>query len=292
MVGLLGCRVSYLTRSLLSINSFHEGSQHPGSPSVDHYPLCENAHDITNVTTGIQTNNPTCVNAKNIDANHTDLMFSPKGLHLCNLNVQRILPKIDELRIIMANDRCPDIMGLCETFLGPNITDSQVAVDGFEFIRKDMMDTQNRLGGGLILYFRESLKVRRRPEYEFSKIETIWAEIELPNSKPFIVCSVYRPPNAHSEWIDLFEEELSIAQVTGLELILMGDLNIDLTPCTNNKWSNLIQLFDLSQLVREPTLVTESSATLIDHVYSSCPENITSCFVSKLSASDHFPICS
>ena len=71
----------------------------------------------------------------------------------------------------------------------------------------------------------------------------------------------------------------------------MGDFNIDLIPCTNNKWSNLLQLFDLSQLVREPTCVTESSATLIDHVYSSCPENITSCFVSKLSASDHFPIC-
>ena len=143
----------------------------------------------------------------------------------------------------------------------------------------------------MILYFRESLKFRRRPEYEISKIETVWAEIELPNSKPFLVCSVYRPPNAHSEWIDLFEEELSIAQVTGLELILMGDFNIDLIPCTNNKWSNLLQLFDLSQLVREPTRVTESSATLIDHVYSSCPENITSCFVSKLSASDHFPIC-
>ena len=71
----------------------------------------------------------------------------------------------------------------------------------------------------------------------------------------------------------------------------MGDFNIDLIPCTNNKWSNLLQLFDLSQLVLEPTRVTESSATLIDHVYSSCPENITSCFVSKLSASDYFPIC-
>ena len=152
------------------------------------------------------------------------------------------------------------------------------------------MDTQNWLDGGLILYFRESLKFRRRPEYEISKIEIIWAEIELPNSKPFLVCSVYRPPNAHSEWTDLFEEELSIAQVTGFELILMGDFNIDLISCTNNKWSNLLQLFDLSQLAREPIRVTESSATLIDHAYSSCPENITSCFVSKLSASDHFPI--
>ena len=77
--------------------------------------------------------------------------------------------------------------------------DQQVAIEGFEFLRKDRMDTQNKTGGGFILYFIHSLKCKRRPEYEISKIETIWAEIELPNTKPF-----YRPPNAHSEWIDLF----------------------------------------------------------------------------------------
>ena len=57
----------------------------------------------------------------------------------------------------------------------------------------------------------------------------------------------------HSSWINLFEEDLSIAQATGLEFILMGDFNIDFNSCTNNKWLNFLQLFDLSQLVSEPT---------------------------------------
>ena len=105
------------------------------------------------------------------------------------------------------------------------------------------------------------------------------------------MCSVYRPPNVHSDWIDLFEEELSIAQATGLEFILMGDFNIDLNACTNSKFLNMLQIFDLTQFVREPTRVTQTSETLIDHVYSSHPENITDCFVSNLSISDHFPIC-
>ena len=95
-------------------------------------------------------------------------------------------------------------------------------------LRKDRMDTRNKTGGGLILYLRKSLKYIRRQEYEISKIETIWAEISLPNSKPFLICSVYRPPNVKCEWIDLFEEELCIAQATGLEFILMGDFNIQL----------------------------------------------------------------
>ena len=118
-------------------------------------------------------------------------------------------------------------------------------------------------------------------------------EIELPNSKHVLICSAYRPPSSENYWIDLFDEELSITQSTGLELILMGDFNIDLNLCTNNKWIHLItlQLFDLSQIVTEPTRVTETVATIIDLIYVSNPENISNCYVYKLSISDHFPVC-
>ena len=49
----------------------------------------------------------------------------------------------------------------------------------------------------------------------------------------FLICTAYRPPNATPSWIDLLEEELSAAQTTGLELILMGDINIDLHICSS-----------------------------------------------------------
>ena len=94
----------------------------------------------------------------------------------------------------MANQSCPDVIGLCETFLTCNISDNQIAIDGFDFIRKDRSDTQNKTGGGIILYFRKSLDCKRRREIEISEIETLWAEIALPNSKPFLFCSVYPPP--------------------------------------------------------------------------------------------------
>lgn len=113
----------------------------------------------------------------------------------------------------------------------------------------------------------------------------------MPNAKPFLICSVYRPPSACSDWINSFEEELTIAQTTGLEFILMGDFNIDITHSINTKWMNLIQLFDLTQLVSSPTRVTQSSSTIIDHVYTSNPENITETFVPYYAISDHFPVC-
>ena len=45
------------------------------------------------------------------------------------------------------------------------------------------------------------------------------------------------------------------------------------------------------RFITEPTRVTETTDTLIDHVYTTHPENIVRCFTSSLSLSDHFPIC-
>ena len=71
----------------------------------------------------------------------------------------------------------------------------------------------------------------------------------------------------------------------------MGDINIDYKHCSNSKWANLTQLFDLSQLITEPTRVTDTSSTIIDHVYTTEPGNITESFVPQYAISDHYPVC-
>lgn len=120
----------------------------------------------------------------------------------------------------MANDKSPETLGLCETFLGPNISDQHVGIDGYDMIRKDRTETQNKTGGGLKFYFRNTLKFKRRPEYKISKFETIWTEIELSNAKASLLCSVYRSSSAQAEWIDLSEEKSSIAHVTGTRIYI------------------------------------------------------------------------
>ena len=76
---------------------------------------------------------------------NTELVFRSKGLHFCNLNIRHIVPKLDELRITMAHEHCPDIFGMCETFLTSSISDDQMATVGFDLIRKDRSDTQKIL---------------------------------------------------------------------------------------------------------------------------------------------------
>ena len=53
----------------------------------------------------------------------------------------------------MAEENDPDIIWIYEEFLNPCISCNQVTINGFSHIRKDRPDTQDKSGGGLILYF-------------------------------------------------------------------------------------------------------------------------------------------
>ena len=150
----------------------------------------------------------------------TDFVFRSKGLHIANLNIHHLLPKLDGLRISLAYENGPDLLGICETFLNESISYSQLTIDGFDHIRKGRSVTQDKSGVGVILYFRNNINCKRRPEFEISNLETIWSKIISPNSKPFQLCTAYRPPNVTSNWIDLLEEELSATQSSGLEIII------------------------------------------------------------------------
>ena len=114
----------------------------------------------------------------------------------------------------MSSKQGPDIVGMCETFLKKNNPDSQLFIEGFNILRKDRSDVQDKSGRGLLLYYKQALQVIRRNDLEISNIESIWAEVILPNSRPFLIWTVYRPLSALSNWIDLYEEELSKAHAT------------------------------------------------------------------------------
>ena len=60
-----------------------------------------------------------------------------------------------------------------------------------------------------------------------AKLKTVSFMYGLPSSSLF-------------RWTDLFEEELSAAQTSGLEMIIIGDINIDYHACKNCKWLNLV----------------------------------------------------
>ena len=77
----------------------------------------------------------------------------------------------------------------------------------------------------------------------------------------------------------------------GREMILLGDFNKNLL--NNHKdieWENFVTSLGLSQLVCDPTRVTDTSSTLIDHIYTNFDENVAHVNVCKMSISDHYAV--
>ena len=73
------------------------------------------------------------------------------------------------------------------------------------------------------------------------EIETIWLEVSLPNSKPILFCSAYRPPSATVAWIDLFTKQIERVSCCGNEIIISGDMNINLLQDPQMYWSDALE---------------------------------------------------
>ena len=157
------------------------------------------------------------------------------------------------------------------------------------FERKDRAESGNSTstnGGGILIYLSNHINYVRRHDLECSNIESIWIEIKIRNSKPFLLCSVYRPPSSPAEWYDYFSTQIDKSHAITEEIYIMGDLNVNVdsqnATLTCIKWKHITELYDLHQLIQEPTRITAHSSTLIDHLYVSTPENVTESFAQKL----------
>ena len=72
----------------------------------------------------------------------------------------------------------------------------------------------------------------------------------------------------------------------------MGDLNCNMLPSSLNTFNtqallNVTDVYNLKQLVKEPTRVTPASSTLIDVILTSHPDNASCSGVSHVGISDH-----
>ena len=178
------------------------------------------------------------------------------------------------------------------------VDDSILYMQGYNTERKDrasvkQYDSSRKRGGGIVVYLAEHVKYTRRSDLESSDVELIWLEINLMNTKPFLIGSVYRPPNACARWIKDFSNQVEKAASLAEEIHFLGDFNINLLSDDEQyrTWSHSFEAYDIAQMVNEPTRVTAKSATLIDHIYTNRPDTITACFVPAVALSDHYPVC-
>ena len=114
------------------------------------------------------------------------------------------------------------------------------------------------------------------PDY----LEALCVEVRKPKSKPILIVSCYRLPNSNHEVLKLIENLIKNLDNEEKEIVILGDFNYDLLnrSVTHNSdnFLEILNLYQLHQLINEPTRITETSKTLIDVVITNKPENYLS----------------
>ncbi|EDO49849.1 predicted protein [Nematostella vectensis] len=220
--------------------------------------------------------------------NSTDsIVPNLRGFKMALLNIVSLPNHIDEIRIMNMLDNV-DVFGFNETRLDETVTNGEMNIPGFDIIRKD----RKRNGGGVCLYVRDSHNYRIRNDLVPEDLEAVCVEIIKPNSKPFIVCTVYRPFIISSrEFFVSFENLIKNLDNLAIEFHLLGDLNGNMlseVPTYEAKiFKRIYQTYQLSQLITKPTRITKSSKSLLDHYVTNSPEKIVKTGVIQTGLSDH-----
>ena len=223
-----------------------------------------------------------------------------KGMHFIHLNMNSILPKIDEIRYIVKPTNAT-VIGLSETKLDNTVFSSKPEIEGYDLTRSD----QSRRGGVVACFVENSISYSRKPNFCINT-ESIFIEIFLPKTKPVLNGILYRPPDKY-DFVNCLERTFSDTDVfESKECSLLGDININLQPKdkdifrhkpanTINKEiphlarSNLEFCFtnSLEQIIRRPSRVTDQTATLIDHILTNSSDKVSQSGVIDLGLSNH-----
>ena len=101
-----------------------------------------------------------------------------------------------------------DVIALSESMLNSSISNEDIFIEGFskEIYRND--HPSNTKKGGVCLYFREGLPIKRRTDLELVQ-EMIVTEITIARKKIFFI-TVYRSPSQNSEQFEHFIASLQM----------------------------------------------------------------------------------
>ena len=124
------------------------------------------------------------------------------------------------------NDKEIDVLAINETRMDDSVPTQSIAIQGYSWISKN----RNRSGGGVGFFIRDSINFRPRPDLNDLEIEILTIQISKQNVKPFLITTLYRPPNDPIDTLYRFENCLQLIDNDSKESIILGDVNYDFLP--------------------------------------------------------------
>lgn len=199
---------------------------------------------------GQRSHNPSnCVRITPNPAIRRDGSLSAYVPSLYLSNVMSLAPKIDEIRHVVTYANL-DCVCITESWLQSHVHDNVVALDGFNLVRRDRVDT---IHGGVCTFIKDNINFTILEDLEDSLFEALWIKLRpsrLPRGYSCIVLgNIYHPPSADdSAVLQYLSKCLSFieSRYTNCGLLIVGDFNrLNMTRLKNS--------YDLKQIVKFPT---------------------------------------
>ena len=228
-----------------------------------------------------------------------DSFFTPDSntnFTILSLNIRSVPTNLQYFADSVLTHPCIkcDVIGFSETRLDCDLS-SLYQIPGYNLYTKN----RNRHGGGVALFVSNIYQSSMSNDFSYldSSIESVSANVKIIDKTILVIC-VYRPPSGNiNDFLDKLTELLTLtsnANYQGIHII--GDFNLDLLKHANNihlyEFINIMYSFSLFPLVTKPTRVTNTTATLIDQIWSTQVEMNTHNYIIRNDTTDHFPILS
>jgi exonuclease III len=134
-------------------------------------------------------------------------------------NIRSLRNKVDYISNIIEDY---DIVFFTETHLDKLVLDKNIHFSGYDIpVRKD----RNYDGGGIIMYYKTHVNIKRRVDLENPLVECMWFELKT-KLQNILISMIYRSERQsnHRFWVYL-DAMLKNAMEESTHLISMGDLH-------------------------------------------------------------------
>jgi len=209
----------------------------------------------------------------NEDTSHP---LNSKGIKIAHLNVNSLRNKLSEISLVLTMFQI-SILTLTESKLNKSDITTSLTVEGYNLCRFDN-EFGKQYGGGILIY------ISQQYAYDYIDYNTLNPNIQFPfetevqiikfkppYTREFVLVTIYKPPAVTQLklFLDALEKMLTEIQKLGLEVIITGDMNIDLFEKSSASIQilNITRTYGLKQVISEATRVTNSSSKLLDHLY-------------------------
>ena len=139
-----------------------------------------------------------------------------------------------------------------------------------------------------MVFIRKELLAKRLENFENKSTETIYIEL-LISKRKWCIIFTYRPPKYDRVFFQEIWKTISQAKNKYDNILVAGDLNIDVSGSKgliDNHFSELIDTFNLTNLVKTPACFRTTRGTLLDVLLTNEPNSLQKTGVCETGLSD------